>query len=254
MRIGLGIGPGDLSVLGVRGGAPPFSPTQVSGLIRWFDFSDAGNYTTSLNSNGDAAITLINSKDGSATFSASQVDPDTAPIVSTGTQNGRHYADAYLSFNGGATLSLNTVVAVGGTNNVSIFGVVMLQTDAAADWIGTASDAADKCGIQSGAASGANRIGGMAASETPHSYVSGAWQLRTLIKSADTSLVVRKNKTQVASAASGALANKSIALLLNGSDGVWIGSIAEVLIYSAAVNATDMGKIEDFLIAKWGVV
>jgi hypothetical protein len=227
-----------------------YSPSVTSGLIGFWDPSDPASRIVVLNSLGASAISQLNDKSGQNNHLTNSYDPgnnDALPILTA--INGRQslYWDNGL---GTADLVLATAIAMGSTNSRAVFAVVRLDSDAIGQWFG-GNTTGTACGR--GGTVGDNRLGGMSAQEAAHSYVLGVQQLRSLIKTSNTSLVARKNGVQVASASSGA-GTSNLTEFGNGAlEGQWIGSTGVILVYNRAPSAGEIATIESELMAWAGL-
>ncbi len=248
LNLGLGI---DILARPRSGALPLYSPSIISGLVGFWDPSDPAARTLVLNGNNVSAVSQLNDKSGSAnhlTNSLAPGDNNALPILTT--INGRQslYWDSGLATT--AELVLASAIVMGSTNSRAIFAVVRLDSNVIGQWFG-GSTIGTACGR--GTTVGDNRLGGMSAQEAAHSYVVGVQQVRSLIKTSSTSLVVRKNGVQVASASTGAGTSNLTEFGNGGVEGQWIGATGVILAYNRAPTGGEISTIETELMAWAGL-
>jgi hypothetical protein len=238
---------------------PTFNPKSISGLKVWLDVS---NYA-SLTFNG-SAVSQINDLSGNG-FHATQSTGSLQPLYQATGFNGR----PCVAFNGSQTQKLVTGATIANYINTpttnpqfTLIASWYQATTANAGAIAWGSD------LQSNGRVFFNTFYGGATMYFDVANASGGRMSATLTQSNYTSpiihtayrhganMAVRRNGAVDANktTASGNFATTTAKLSLGSGDGTGGASyLSELLVYSAALSASDITAVERYLGAKWGV-
>lgn len=238
--------------------APAFVPTDITGLIMWLDANDtstlfdatSGGSTVTSN---DTAIARWEDKSTSAKH-FKQSTSNNRPKLFTSSQNGKN------------------VIRFDGTNDSmsfdsSFFGLTEVTYFIAIKRVLDPPTTASKTG---------HPLEFLWAGNTQHHYpwTDGIIYDATLtnsrkttvnpttslanfhlynVESKSSSWTSRLNKNQIFTTSSNTIAITGTTIG-GGSGGYWFdGDIGEFVAYSSILSATDRGKVEDYLYAKWGI-
>ena len=238
-------------------GAPTWQPTDLSGLIGWWDASDA---STVLQTTTTGRVQQWNDKSGNDNH-LSQGTPANEPVTGTTTINSLNTiefgngAAHYLSPDGDLTGNIAaidaqdiSIHAVFKQTNANITGALLcLKSTNGADSIMPAFAAGDKY-------YGPTPDGGsyLIIDPSPFSEESAAV---LGFESNATDMVLYKNGTLEDSAGTAAASDFFDRFIIGyraSSNKLWEGEIAEIIV-STALNTTDRQAVEGYLTNKWGL-
>jgi hypothetical protein len=254
----------------LAGNTAAFYPTNIANLKAWYDASDTATITVS-----GTEVTQWNDKSGNA-YNVTQGTSSLRPLSGTRTQNGLNA----IEFDGGNDI-LNAATAsdwtfLSNTSGATVF--VTAYADSAADsrWLwstsgGSAIYVGSSAYVQSndllaiGTSRGVNGTSAMdvylstpsATDNTAFTMTSqfdlgqGTASLRGYIWKNGASQT--NNNTETASASASAPQTPLAIGNIPSFSLAWDGLICEVIIYNALLNATDRGRVESYLAAKWGI-
>lgn len=250
--------------------APAFVPTDIANLKAWYDASDTATITVS-----GTAVTQWNDKSGNA-YHVTQATSGLRPQSGTRTQNGLNAID----FDGGDDI-LNAATAsnwtfLSNTSGATVF--VTAYADAAADsrWLwstngGSAIYTGSSAYVQSTdlMAIGTSRaVNGTSAMDvylsTPSATDNTAFTMTSQFDLGQATASLRgyvaknggtqvNNNTETASASTSAPQTPLAIGNIPSYSYAWDGLICEIIMYNSVLNATDRGKVESYLAAKWGI-
>jgi hypothetical protein len=250
--------------------APAFVPTDLANLKAWYDASDTATITVS-----GTAVTQWNDKSTNG-YNLTQGTAGLRPQSNTRTQNGLNAID----FDGGDDI-LNASTAsdwtfLSNTSGATVF--VTAYADAAADgrllWStngGSAIYTGSNGYVQSTdlMAIGTTRaVNGTSAMDvylsTPSATDNTAFTMTAQFDLGQATASARgyiwkngasqtNNNTETASASASAPQTPLAIGNIPTYSLAWDGLICEVIMYNAILNATDRGKVETYLAAKWGI-
>ena len=245
--------------------------TSIANLKAWYDASDTSSITVS-----GTAVTQWNDKSGNA-YHVTQATSGLRPQSGTRTQNGLNAID----FDGGNDI-LNAATAANWTflNNTSgatVFMAVFADTASDNRWLWSTYagsfgyvgsyqsvlGSGDLMSIGTGVGNGA--LSAMYVdTSTPVATDNTAFVMTTQFDlgkatanqrgyiSKNGGTQVNNNTATDAASASAPQTPLAVGGIPGFSEG-WDGLICELIIYNAVLNATDRGKVETYLAAKWGI-
>lgn len=240
---------------------PSFDPTTIAGLVCWYDASDSLSFTYS----SGVVVSQWNDKSGNSRH-MTQATVGNQPSRS-GTQNGLTTVvfdgtDDYMTYDAGSDAIDITPW--------TWFAVVRDAGGATGDRIMTSRrEAVGQADFEAGGAIFGYRAAGPSlgafgggATPTNRSFTGGAWFLARSTVDAGT-IQVAVNSTTAASTTGAAPPNQRFLRLGAGSGSaggtpaaftgeVWVGQMAEILLWNAALSGTDITTVETYLRAKWG--
>ena len=256
----------------VTGGAiPPFDPTSIANCKAWYDASDTATITVS-----GTAVTQWNDKSGNSK-NLTQGTAGLRPLSGVRTQNGKNA----IEFDGGDDI-LNASTAsdwtfLSNTSGATIFMAVFADTASDGRWlwstyggsfgfVGSYQSVLSSSDLISiGSAVGNGALAAMYLdTSTPVATDNTAFTITSqfdlgkatanqrgyLAKNGGTQ--VNNNTATDAASASAPQTPLAIGNIPSYSL-AWDGLICEIIIYNAVLNATDRGKVETYLAAKWGI-
>lgn len=232
-----------------------FDPLSVGTLVAWYDFSDSATLTLV-----SSLVSQIANKSGTA---PTLTQSTAANRPSLGTLGGRQAA----AFNGSSTvLFSNTAVASAGTL-FAAFAPTSTTTNQTAAAFSAASPVLTSHAAV--ALYGAGRGPGAAYRHTgtggnnttllsPSSVTGGAIVASTYTTPATIAVrvngVARTDSSQGGGFASNQAAASIGAVNVNGTYIRYLaGTVGEVLLYSTVLSAAQIGQVEAYLAARWGV-
>ena len=245
----LTIGNPGLRVISPRGGAvPAWSPTDITGLKLWIDFSDATTLftdagTTPVSADGNA-IYQANDKSGNG-YHATQTNATYKPTYKTNIKNGLSVARS----DGNDMLSLSPVSTSG---SYTFFFVYTVPDNGTDDWL---------FDTQSGRLVLAHDYGdGVAWNATVWRKIAAlqtGWQILTFSFVSGGNGTIYRDGASLGSAGYSAKNIGGSSRLFGaydslGSNGI-IGDFAEVIIYESALTETDRGTVHTYLNNKWDI-
>jgi hypothetical protein len=237
------------------GAAPPaWAPTDISGCVLWLDASDAATITDA----GSGAVSAWADKSASG-WNVTQATSAARPTTGTTTINGRNA----LTFDGGDVLAMSgsslananvTTFAVFRENSaVNFSGVITFNT-------GTSND--NTTGITMTAASGVNvlgadRVGAFAAVAGTNPTPLGVYAVR--YGTAASGLVTAYRGTGTSGTTTTPTTGTTTGIVVGGryqSGAVSAsfrlnGAIAEIVVYSSTLSASDTNLVGNYLADKW---
>jgi hypothetical protein len=248
---------------GFRFATTSFAPTDIAGLQLWLDASDASSFTFSSGS----VVSQWNDKSGNSRH-MSQSTVANQPSRS-GTQNGRSTvvfdgSNDYMTFDAGSDaidISPWTWFAVvkdtSSGNSRRILSARRSATGSADFQAGGAifgyRDTGPALDIFSAGATPASRA-----------YSASTWFLGRSTVDGSSNMQVAVDSVAASSSAGSSSVNARYLTLGGATDPsgnpplapaateVWLGEIAEVILYNAALSGTDISNVESYLRTKWG--
>lgn len=235
------------SILKAPSGGGGFAPTDIAGLVGWWDASDASTITAS-----SGAVSQWDDKSASG-LDVTQATGSNQPSTGINTQNGLNV----ISFGSGDLLRVTPVTAICGSAFTIFF--VFRKTGAnnsfeAAPITMTAGNAARPID-----AWGANRyITTTAAVNSTDIRATTLWsQISwTGVSGASSTFTERKDGAFVASGnrPNSLSTTGQIITMASRGDGVTklTGDVAEIVVYDVELTGTDLTDVEAYLATKWG--
>jgi hypothetical protein len=248
----------------------PFNPADIANLKAWYDASDTATITVS-----GTAVTQWNDKSGNA-YNVTQGTAGLRPQSNTRTQNGLNAID----FDGADDI-LNASTAsdwtfLSNTSGATVFAALFADTasDQRFIWstyggsfgfVGSYQNvlASDLMSIGTGVGNGA--LAAMYVDTlTPVATDNTAFTMTTQFDLGNATANQRgyiwknggsqTNNNPATDPASASAPQTPLAIgNIPTYSLAWDGLICEVIIYNALLNATDRGKVETYLAAKWGI-
>lgn len=238
-----------------------FSPSDIGGLVAWFDFSDASSLwtdtagTMAVAADGDA-IAKVDDLSGSG-YSCTQAVSGAQPTYKTGVQNGLPVG----RFDGGDLLQSGSAFSITGSSSRTIVVAAIRETTANSQFVswGAPAGAHDAYAVTQEYAcrvSGGNKIWDIG-STTGVCNVSSWVQSGSTLADLDFFLNGTIRSATSSYGTGTTLATGSSVLFL----GAWVpgslyrlyGDLCELLIYDSGLSTSDRESIEDYLGQKWGV-
>jgi hypothetical protein len=265
--------PHEFAIIGAAGGAPGFSPLDVSGLQAWYDASDTATISHTSNNVTGWADKSGNGRDLTSPSSGNE------PITNTTTLNGLNVltcaGDGFMvsAFDIDMSSKAVTCVAVFDTSRTDITsqGIVSLKRSSAFDFYGVIMDrrSANQAFI---VGDGGN--GGFSATRLLiRRFADTNIVAECIVARADVSaLTIRRDgANQTLNTEAGTMAQSSfltsigsnlmrvcIGARLAAADNTTVsdwyhGSLAEILVYDEYISDGDAGLLETYLMDKWGI-
>jgi hypothetical protein len=249
--------------LGRFSGRAPLDPASIAGLTGWWDASEPSTMFTVAFFGGsqvsaDGAVARFESKAGSG-FDFNQSTVGSRPIRKTAQQNGLDV----LRFDGSDDRMVGPQFSQLFSNTASTCFVVAKAVSASSnsnDPIANAAVFSESDGSHGFFAVRSNdtvySFGYSNAYATASlSYTAGNWACLATDHNGST-LRISKNKTNTSSASLGtrSFVSGNTILGANWFQNVFFnGDVGEIITYNTALSDSNRAKVEDYLIAKWGI-
>lgn len=237
------------SGLWVASGPQFTSPTQIAGLIGWYDFSDGGYVTTSgsdITGVTDKSTTAANLSDGGGT---NKLQYGVVTQNGLNTASNSAAASAYLKTASSAVFSASsfTIFIVAMTTGAvgqskSIVGGQFTTTGAFATYRNNGTTRFQT--FENVGSAGANSGGGC---------INNTWNVLEMDAASGSGQTARYGvDTGSGSAGWPARTLGGITIGSSGTDTI-LGAVGEVIIYNSRLSTTDRNKVQNWLKAKWAI-
>lgn len=247
-----------MTVTGGVATAAAFVPTDIAGLVAWYDFSDVTKLwqdtgrTSAISADGQSIKGVT---DKAAANHLSQASA--APVYKANIKNGLSIA-RFTAASSHQLLTGTSPTVPNGTAPFTAFFVASRASSADMRVVGRASGSGGWAG---GALGGATTARVTTLTVKDYDFV-GGWTLSTFhvqefVLDSSQDVTWRKNGTSLGTAAHTAFAadpGTAAATVgsRNGAD-FWDGDIAEVLVYNVDIGTTASSQVRSFLGTKWGI-
>ena len=216
----------------------PFSPSDISDLVMWFDGSNSGSITK----DGSNRVSQWDDLSGND-HNMVQASAGSQPLWVSGAQNSldvinfddnaRKMANTTTSQTGSQPLTYAMVYKPLGTTISNVVGAGSTRCDYY-DWVSESS---------------LHRLYAGAVLNDNNTYGSQYWQLTNIFDGASSKM--RRDGSQTSTGDAGSSANNGQAF---GSDGAGDGFImAEFIMYDKEVSDSELDDLETYLADKWGL-
>jgi hypothetical protein len=246
-----------------------FNPTDIANLKAWYDASDTATITVS-----GTAVTQWNDKSGNA-YNLTQGTSSLRPQSNTRTQNGLNAIDFDGSNDVLSAATASNWTFLSNTSGATVFVTVFADTasDARYLWstfggsfgyVGSYGSVLGNDNTSIGSAVGNGALAAMyLETSTPVATDNTAFTITAQYNLGATAsqrgFLAKNGGTQVNNNTASDTASASAPQTPLGVGGLpsfsesWDGLLCEMIIYNAVLNATDRGKVETYLAAKWGI-
>jgi len=232
------IGKKDFGVAFGGGAVAPFSPSDISDLVMWFDGSNSGSITKDGGSNRVSQWDDLSGNDHNMV----QASAGSQPLWVSGAQNSldvinfddnaRKMANTTTSQTGSQPLTYAMVYKPVGTTTSNVVGAGAIRCDYY-DWVSGSS---------------LHRIFAGAVLNDNGTYASQYWQLTNIFNGVESKM--RRDGSQTSTGDAGSSANNGQAF---GSDGAGAFIMAEFIMYDKEVSGSELDDLETYLSDKWGL-
>lgn len=223
------------------------APTDISGLVAWFDFSDANvmftdNGSTKVSADGNL-IYRINDKSGNNYYLAQSTESK-RPLYKTNIVNGKSV---------GSTIGITNGELRGNTFNSSTTGatifIVVYYTGVGAFYMQNY--------VRFYTADYYGKIRNYAGSwldSAPNVFPEQEWGIISFDMDTNCSITQYKNGTSVKTGDAGTISSNILtAIFSSGSANYGIGYVGETVMYSGILASADRAQVETYLNNKWAI-